>query len=634
MPPGSIDAGSSDVVLPGDVPPEAVAGVVHQIEAQTAIERIIGTAMSALGAVLVVAEVLILFWGVTTRYVLDSPSLWTDETAIILFIWLTMIGAVLGFQRSEHMRMTTAVQMLPETWRPWVNAFAHVVTVTFLATITYYSIEYTIHQYILLTPQFEIPDSWRSSALPISFSLMLIMAVVRLRLLRPTHLVTAVAVTAAIGLPLWMFQTTWHGMGPMSLGIFFGPVVFIAIASGTPIAFSFGIATSAYLAFSTHVPLTITLGRMDIGMSNMLLLAVPLFVFLGVLIEVTGMARNMVTFLVALLGHVRGGLEYVLLGAIFLISGISGSKIADMAAVAPILVPEMRKRGNDPGRMVALLAAACAMSETIPPSIVLIAIGAVAGVSIAGLFAGGILPALVAALALVIIVGWRARRHGTVTPRASVRTIAYTFILAAPGLVLPFLIRAFVLGGVTTATEVSTIGIVYALLVGVVTWKQVQWNRMFSILADTASLSGVVLLIIGCATAMAWALTQSGFSQALTLFMTHAGGTLPFMAISIVVFVVLGSVLEGMPVIVLLAPLLFPVARALHINDVHYAIVVILAMGIGLFAPPFGLGFYSACAIGRVSPEQTMRHIWPFLGMLVIALMVIAALPIISTIML
>jgi tripartite ATP-independent transporter DctM subunit len=620
-------------VLPGDVPPEAVAGVAHQVEAWTAIERIIGTAMGALGAVLVVAEVLILFWGVTTRYLLDSPSLWTDETAIILFIWLTMIGAVLGFQRSEHMRMTTAVQMLPEAWRPWVNAFAHVVTVTFLATITYYSLEYTIHQYILLTPQFEIPDSWRASALPISFSLMLIMAVVRLRLLRPAHLVTAVAVTAAIGLPLWMFQTTWHSMGPMSLGIFFGPVVFIAIASGTPIAFSFGIATSAYLAFSTHVPLTITLSRIDIGMSNMLLLAVPLFIFLGVLIEVTGMARAMVTFLVALLGHVRGGLEYVLLGAIFLVSGISGSKIADMAAVAPILVPEMRKRGNDPGRMVALLAAACAMSETIPPSIVLIAIGAVAGVSIAGLFAGGILPALVAALALVIFVGWRARRNRTVTPRASARTIAYTFVLAAPGLALPFLIRAFVLGGVTTATEVSTIGIVYALLVGVVTWKQVQWDRMFSILADTASLSGVVLLIIGCATAMAWALTQSGFSQALTVFMTHAGGTVPFMAISIVVFVVLGSVLEGMPVIVLLAPLLFPVARTLHINDVHYAIVAILAMGIGLFAPPFGLGFYSACAIGRVSPEQTMRHIWPLLAMLVVALVIIAAFPIISTIM-
>jgi tripartite ATP-independent transporter DctM subunit len=625
---------ASEQGLPGEIPPEAVAGAAHPVEAQTVVERAIGAVTAVLGGALVVVEVLILFWGVTTRYVLDAPSLWTDETAIILFIWLTMIGAVLGFQRSEHMRMTTALQMLPRAWQPWVNAFAQVVAVIFLGAITYYAIIYTIQQYIMLTPQFEIPDSWRTSALPISFALMLVMAIVRLRLLSPRHLAAAVGVNAVIFLLLWMFRAAWLAMGPMSLAIFFGPLVFLFIFAGTPIAFSFGLATTAYLAFSTHAPLSIVLARIDIGVSNMLLLAVPLFIYLGVLIEVTGMARNMVNFLVALLGHVRGGLEYVLLGAIFLISGISGSKIADMAAVAPILVPEMKRRGNDPARMVALLAAACAMSETIPPSIVLIAIGAVAGVSIAGLFAGGILPAVVAALSLVIFVAWRARKHGTVTPRASLRTIGYTFILALPGLVLPFLIRAFVLGGVTTATEVSTIGIMYAIVVGLFTWKQVQWRRMLPILADTASLSGVVLLIVGCATAMAWALTQSGFSHALSVVMTNAGGVIPFMAISMVVFVVLGSVLEGMPVIVLLAPLLFPVARDLHINDVHYAIVVILAMGIGLFAPPFGLGFYGACAIGRSSPDETMRYIWPLLGVLVIALAVIIAFPVISTIML
>ncbi|MDR3533399.1 MAG: TRAP transporter large permease subunit [Rhodopila sp.] len=626
---------TNGAVLPGEIPPEAAAGAAHGAVAQTAIERAIGAVAAVVGGALVVVEVIILLWGVTTRYVLEAPSLWTDETAIILFIWLTMIGAVLGFQRSEHMRMTTAVEMLPRPWQPWINAFAQVVGVVFLAVTTYYAVIFMIQQYDLFTPQFEIPDSWRASALPISFVLMLLMAVVRLRLLQPKHLAAAVGVNAVIFLLLWMFQATWLSMGPMSLTIFFGPLVFLFIFAGTPIAFSFGLATTAYLAFSTHAPLTITLARIDTGVSNLLLLAVPLFIYLGVLIEVTGMARYMVNFLVSLLGHVRGGLEYVLLGAIFLISGISGSKIADMAAVAPILVPEMKKRGNDPAQMVALLAAACAMSETIPPSIVLIAIGAVAGVSIAGLFAGGILPAATAALALVIFVGWRARKWGTVTPRASARTMVYTFFLAIPGLALPFLIRAFVLGGVTTATEVSTIGIAYALVVGILTWKQVQWGRMLPILAETASLSGVVLFIVGCATAMAWALTQSGFSHALTVAMTTVGGgPIVFMAISMVVFVVLGSVLEGMPVIVLLAPLLFPVARALHINDVHYAIVCILAMGIGLFAPPFGLGFYGACAIGRASPDETMRHIWPLLGVLVIALAVIIAFPIITTIML
>ncbi len=166
-----------------------------------------------------------------------------------------------------------------------------------------------------------------------------------------------------------------------------------AVLLGVPIGFAFGLATLAYLAIATHAPLSVVVGRMDEGMSSLILLAVPLFVFLGTLIEMTGMAQAMVGFLAALLGHVRGGLNYVLLGAMYLISGISGAKAADMAAVAPVLFPEMKRRGIDEGEMVSLLAASGAMSETIPPSIVLITIGSVTGVSIAALFTGGLLPA-------------------------------------------------------------------------------------------------------------------------------------------------------------------------------------------------------------------------------------------------
>jgi tripartite ATP-independent transporter DctM subunit len=626
---------ADDGVLPESVLQEAGETVVHKATAdQTLIERLIGRAMAFLGGALVVAELIILGWGVTTRYLLDSPSTWSDEVAVILFIWLSMVGAVLAAQRSEHMRMTAAIQMLPPACRPWINAFAEFVATAFLATISVYAIEYAIHQGIMTTPALQMSDTWRASALPMGLLLMLVISVIRLRLIRPAHLIGAIAVTAIIASLFWTFRATWLAMGPMSLSIFFGPLAILIIFCGTQIAFSFGTATLAYLFFCTPAPLTVELNRMDTGMSNLLLLAVPLFIFLGLLIEVTGMARAMVGFLASLLGHVRGGLEYVLLGAMFLVSGISGSKIADMAAVAPILLPEMKKRGNDPPEMVALLAGAGAMSETIPPSIVLITIGAVAGVSISALFAGGMVPAALAAVALMVVVGWRAIKKGSAAPRASGHEIWRAFLLAAPGLVLPMLIRVFVLGGITTATEVSTIGVAYALVVALFTWREVEWRRIFPILADTAAMSGVILLLVGCATAMAWALTQSGFSRGMTQVMASGGGVPTFWALSIVVFVVLGSVLEGMPVIVLFGPLIFPVARALGINDVHYAMVLILAMGIGLFAPPFGLGFYAACAIGRVSPDETMRHIWPFLGVLMIALAVIALFPSISTCML
>ena len=200
-----------------------------------------------------------------------------------------------------------------------------------------------------------------------------------------------------------------------------------------------------------------------------------------------------------------------------------------------------------------------------------------------------------------------------------------------PALALPFVIRSAVVEGVATATEVSTIGILYTLLVGVLVYRQMDWRRIYPMLVETASLSGAILLIIGCATAMAWALTQSGFSRDLVALMTQVpGGAMGFMVVSLVVFVILGSVLEGIPAIVLFGPLLFPVARALGIHEVHYAMVVVFAMGLGLFAPPVGVGFYAACAIGKVDADLALHKIWPYLGALLVALLVIAFVPWVS----
>ena len=218
------------------------------------------------------------------------------------------------------------------------------------------------------------------------------------------------------------------------------------------------------------------------------------------------------------------------------------------------------------------------------------------------MFTGGLLPGAVLAVLLCFVV-WRRYRGDDLNPinRATRQEIGRMFLVALPALALPFVIRAAVVAGVATATEVSTIGIVYAVVVGLIVYRQFEWRRLKAMLVDTACLSGAILLIIGTATGMAWGLTQSGFSRSLATAMSGLpGGQFSFMAVSIVAFIVLGSVLEGIPAIVLFGPLLFPIARAAGIHEVHYAMVVILAMGIGLFAPPFGVGYYAACAIGRV----------------------------------
>jgi tripartite ATP-independent transporter DctM subunit len=212
--------------------------------------------------------------------------------------------------------------------------------------------------------------------------------------------------------------------------------------------------------------------------------------------------------------------------------------------------------------------------------------------------------------------------------RATGGEIAKAFMIAIPALVLPILIRAAVVEGVATAVEVSTIGIAYTIIVGAIIYRQFDRRRIWPMLVDTASLSGSILFIVGTATAMAWALTQSGFSRELAILMSKMpGGASGFMALSIVVFIILGSVLEGVPALVLLAPLLFPIARQLGIHEVHYSMVVILAMGIGLFAPPFGVGFFTACAIGNVDPDEAVSRVWPYLGALLAGTIIVALVP-------
>jgi tripartite ATP-independent transporter DctM subunit len=598
-----------------------------------AIESSLGSFVEILAAGLVAAEIVILFSGVVSRYVFNRPLVWSDELASTLFLWLAMLGAVLAFRRDEHMRMTAAVAMLPPPRRVMVDTFATAAALAFLLLIAWPAWEYAQEELPITTSALQITDAWRAAALPVGVALMVVFAL--LRLARVGSLRTlclplgAVAVLVAL---FWLGEPLFHRLGNVNLLIFFVGVVAAAVFAGVPIAFAFGLAIFGYLALATHTPLMVLVGRMDEGMSHLILLAVPLFVFLGLLIEMTGMARAMVAFLASLLGHVRGGLHYVLVAGMYLVSGISGSKAADMAAVAPVLFPEMKERGAKPGDLVALLSATGAQTETIPPSLVLITIGSVTGVSIAALFTGGLMPGVVLAFLLCFVVRWRYRREnlGHVT-RATKREIVCTFVIALPAIALPFLIRAAVVEGVATATEVSTIGIAYSAIAGLVIYRRFDWAALRPMLVSTACLSGAILLIIGTATGMAWGLTQSGFSRSLAAAMTGLpGGALTFMAASIAAFVVLGSVLEGIPAIVLFGPLLFPIAKAVGIHEVHYAMVVILAMGIGLFAPPFGVGYYAACAIGRVEPAEGMRPIWGYMLALVIGTIIVAAVPWIS----
>ncbi len=596
-------------------------------------DRVLGMLSEWPAALLVVVEVVVLLSGVVARYVLHEPIVWSDELASILFLWLSMLGAVIALRRGAHMRMTAVLTKCPPRARAFLDTFALAAALVFLVLLLHPAWEYAYEEMIIVTPALEISNAWRAAALPTGTLLMLLVCVVRL--LRSEHgplVMPALLTAVTISLVFWLAGPWLMTLGKLNLLIFFAGVVGACVFAGVPIAFSFALATFGFLALTTRTPMLVMVGRLDEGMSHLILLAVPLFVLLGMLIEMTGMARAMVQFLSSLLGHVRGGLNYVLIGGMYLVSGISGSKTADMAAIAPVLLPEMKKRGAKPGDLIALLSTTGAQTETIPPSIVLITIGSVTGVSISALFTGGMLPGAVLGLALCAIVWWRYRHEDlSGVPRASRALIGKTFVVALPALALPFVIRAAVVEGVATATEVSTIGIAYSVLAGLLLYRKFDFARLPGILIETATLSGAILFIIGCATAMAWALTQSGFAHELAEFMANLpGGKFTFMAVSLVAFIVLGSVLEGIPAIVLFGPLMFPIARAVGVHEVQYAMVVILAMGVGLFAPPFGVGYYGACAVGKVDPDEGIGPIWGYMGALLVGLVLVAAIPWIS----
>ena len=617
MSPGGVDL---DAAAPG-------TGVLARLD------RGLGWLVEVPAALLVLADIVVLLAGVVSRYLLHNPLLWSDELASILFLWLAMLGSVVALRRGEHMRMTALVSSAGPQRRALLEAVATMACLAFLVLVVVPAWEYAAEERAITTPALELSNLWRAAALPVGIVLMAVFAVLRLLRAGPSaQLLQAVLIVAALVLGFWLAAPLFATLGRLNLLVFFVGVAGGCVFAGIPIAFAFGLATFGYLALTTQTPMLAVVGRMDEGMSHLILLAVPLFVFLGLLIEMTAMARAMINFLASLLGHVKGGLSYVLIGAMYLVSGISGSKAADMAAIAPALFPEMKARGAKPGDLVALLAATGAQTETVPPSLVLITIGSVTGISIAALFTGGLLPAVVLGVMLCAVV-WRRYRHEDLShvQRAPRTEVLKLFVIALPALALPFVIRAAVVQGVATATEVSTLGIAYSVLAGLLVYRQFDWRRVGPMLVETASLSGAILLIIGCATAMAWGLTQSGFSRLLAQTMASLPGGAPmFMAVSILAFTVLGSVLEGIPAIVLFGPLLFPIARALGIHEVHYAMVVILSMGLGLFAPPLGVGYYAACAIGRVNPDEGIRPIVGYLAALLVGTVIVAYVPWIS----
>jgi TRAP-type C4-dicarboxylate transport system permease small subunit len=285
-------------------------------------DRGLGLLIAIPTALLVLLEIFVLLGGVIARYAFHNPIIWSDELASTLFLWLAMLGSAIALHRAEHMRMTAFVGMLSPPKRLALDAVATVAALTFLLLILPSAHEFAMDEIAVTTPAMQVSDAWRAAALPTGFAIMVLIGFVRLfEVGNWRDIAGATCASLVLAGGLYLLQPVFENFGNLNLLIFFVGIVACLVFAGVPIAFAFGLATFGYQALTTQTPVVVVVGRMEEGMSHLILLSVPLFVFLGLLIEMTRMARAMVGFLASLLAHVRGGLSYVLIGAMYLVSG-------------------------------------------------------------------------------------------------------------------------------------------------------------------------------------------------------------------------------------------------------------------------------------------------------------------------
>jgi tripartite ATP-independent transporter DctM subunit len=585
-----------------------------------------------IAALMLAADLLVVCGSVLLRFVFNAPVEWSDDVARGLMVGSSFFGAASALARSENLGVAFFVKLMPRRVQPLIDAVGVLLVTVISAYVAFNAIKLgglTSGQ----TTGSGLPLELTFYPMGVGAVFMTIFALDLFRARPLRDVAAAIVVTGLVaGLYLlWDFlspDTVPSSSSLMVLGFL------VTLIGGLPIGFALALAALIFIWVEGTLPGVIFAQQMARGIDNFVLLAIPFFILVGYLMEANGMSARLIELLQRAVGQMRGGLNVVMVTSMVLFSGISGSKMADVAAVGSVLIPTARSSRQNPGSAVALLAASAVMAETIPPCINLILLGFVANLSIGGLFMAGVLPAGLMALGLIvvsIIVGKRSPPAGDAEPRPPISGL-WGGAIASFGLI--FMIFAGFKSGFATATEISAFAAVYALIVGNVLFGELSLKTAAATFVQAATRSGLVLFIVAAAQSLAFILTLQQVPHAIGEMMLALSGTHGvwlFMLLSIAVLIVMGSVLEGAAALIIFGPLLLPVAVTLGINALHFGVVLVIAMGIGLFAPPLGLGLYGACLIGNVPIEQTVKPIMGYLGLLFLCLLVIAFVPAIST---
>ena len=595
-----------------------MSGPVEHTDLSSPSDRLLQWSIAAL----VVAQAAVVGLQVVGRHILHSPIPWTEEIARLLLAWLMCVGGIAALRHAQHPRVTAAVRLLAEPQRRAVDRGLRLVLLAFFVSLIVPAYHLTISSVGEVLPASGISGAWISGILPVSLFLMSAIVVQQLyddgaAVWRDRESVAWSLGTAAVAIVSVLIPLL-AGAPPLAVLV---TGFLVTGALGLPLAFTLALTSLTYL---------IGIG----GVDSFALLAIPLFILAGSLMESGGISERIVDLAMAIVGKVRGGLAMVVVVAEILFSGISGSTAADVSAISSLLVPAMRKAGYSGPESVSIVSAASAMGILVPPCLTMVVLGSLVNLSIVTLFLAGFIPAFILAGALLVLIAVRARRQNwPVTTDASHGKLGRATRRAIVPMGLPVVLFGGIFSGATTVTEAALIAVVYALVAGLALGG-VRRAQLVAQLAQSGVVTATTLWVLAAASAFAWILVREWVPQALGEWIANIGaGKVGFLALTVVLFVVIGALLEGLPALLIFGPILFPIARTLGIDPVHYGIVIIAAMGIAFFLPPVGVGLTIAAGIARVDIDDVSRGYVPYLVALLIGLALLAAFPVLTLVL-
>lgn len=412
-------------------------------------------------------------------------------------------------------------------------------------------------------------------------------------------------------------------------------IFFIFLFLGVPVAFAVGIATCVVLMASGTVPMSIVAQRMNIALSSFSLLAIPFYIFAGKIMERGGITQKLVDFAQSLVGWLTGGMCYVSVLTGMLLGGISGSGSADTAALGSIMVPAMEKSGYPKDFSSALQAAAGSIGVIIPPSITMIVLGSITGVSVAKMFMGGVIPGILVGLFMMLFAFFNCKARGFgeggKVPFA-LKKLWKCFVRAIPALLAPAIIVVGILGGICTATEASVIVCAYALILSLFFYRTIKIKDLFDLLVEAVIGSSTVLIIIAMSSSFGWVLTYINFSSDVATF-TGSISSNPYILLLIinVFFLIGGMFLEGAALMIMLVPIMMPLATAAGVNDLVFCLLITMNIVIGQLTPPVGTCLYVISSISGSKLERISVEILPFIGAILLVMVLCVIFPALIT---